>query len=601
MNRVVLVVCILLCLPLGINAQKKPPVTTSSLCTRENALDTTKQQILLTRTFDNQVHRIAVLIRAADLLWPHDQEKALATFTEAFDLAVQNFKENGDVITRSSQSKFAAVIQQPDQRFKVLAALAKRDPARARKLSDQMLQDEAKEMAEKPADDDQSKRGAGEKILMLARSLVPDDVPAAINFARQSLRYPATMFLTAFIYHVAKTNRQAADQFYLEALAAYGSKPMDQFLYLSAYPFGNKRDAGEMPGYMVYSVPETYLPTPAVQRQFMQTLLARSEEALATPVEAKSSYRYPDQAQMWLALTRLEKQVQDDLPDLAEATARTKEKLFASLNPGTQKNVTGEIASDNAPKRSFDEQVEAAEKQTDAGRRDQQLAFAVTGASKDVPIEKVLGTIDKISEASIREPLLNWFYYFSAQELIASKDLSEARKFAAKVTELDQRAYLFVRIAEESLKQTEDQAEARDILNEISAAISKAPKTIVTARALLALAHLYGKIDANRGIEELGNAVKTINALESPDFSQEYVMMKIEGKTFGSFASFSTPGFNPENAFREMGKLDFDSSLIQATQFTDKSLRALTTLAVIEPCFLPQKGTKSTKGTKQIN
>ena len=93
----------------------------------------------------------------------------------------------------------------------------------------------------------------------------------------------------------------------------------------------------------------------------------------------------------------------------------------------------------------------------------------------------------------------------------------------------------------------------------------------------------------NRGIEELGNAVKTINALESPDFSQQFVMMKIEGKTFGSFASFSTPGFNPENAFREMGKLDFDGSLIQATTFTDKSLRALTTLAVIEPCSRHKK------------
>ena len=593
MNRVVLVVCILLVLPLVIYAQKKPPVTTSSLCTRDNALDTTKQQILFTRTFDNQVHRIAVLIRAADLLWLNDQEKALATFMEAFDLAVQNFKENGDVVNRTSKSQFAAVISLPDQRFKVLAALAKRDPARARKLSDQMLQDEAKELADKPAADDRTKSRAGEKILMLARGLVPDDVPSAVNFARQSLRYPATMSLTAFIYHVAKTNRQAADRFYLEALAAYGSKPMDQFLYLSAYPFGNKRDAGEMPGYMMYSVPETYLPTPAVQRQFMQTLLARSEEALATPVDPKSGYRYPDQAQMWLALTRLEKQVQEDLPDLAEATARTKEKLFASLNPGTQKNVTGEIAADNAPKRSFDEQVEAAEKQADTGRRDQQLSFAVTGASKNVPVEKVLSAIDKISEASIREPLLNWFYYFSAQSLIASKDLVEARKLAARVTELDQRAYLFVRIAEESLKQTDDQAEARDILNEISGVLSKAPKTIVTARALLALAHLYGKIDANRGIEELGNAVRTINALESPDFSQEYVIMKIEGKTFGSFASFSTPGFNPENTFREMGKFDFDSSLTQATTFTDKSLRALTTLAVIEPCFAAKTRKKS--------
>jgi hypothetical protein len=69
-------------------------------------------------------------------------------------------------------------------------------------------------------------------------------------------------------------------------------------------------------------------------------------------------------------------------------------------------------------------------------------------------------------------------------------------------------------------------------------------------------------------------------------------MMKIEGKTFGSFSSFSTPGFNPENAFSEMGKLDFDGSLAQATSFTDKSLRALTTLAVIEPCLQKAPQTK---------
>ena len=593
MNRVVLVVCILLCLPLVINAQKKPAVATSSLCTRDNALDTTKQQILFTRTFDNQAQRIGVLIRAADLLWPHDQEKSLAAFMEAFDLAVQHFKEYGDQVARTSQKQFAARIQLPDQRFKVLAALAKRDPVRARKLSDQLFQDEAKEIADKPAADAQTKRRSAEKMLDVARGLLPDNVPSAVNFARQSFRYPATLFLPAFMYQLSKTNRQAADQFYVEALAAYGATPMDQFLYLSSYPFGNSRDAGEMPGYTNYVVPEGYVPNQALQRQFMQALLARSEAALTTAVDPKSSFRYPDHAQMWLALTRLEKQVQDNLPDLAETTARTKEKLFAALDQGMQQGVTGQITSDNAPKKSFDEQVEAAEKQKDVGRRDQMLTFAVTGASKDVPVDKVISVIDKISEASIRESLLNWFYYFSAQSLIGSKDLTEARKFAAKVTELDLRAYLFTRIAEESLKQTEDQAEARDVLNEISDATSKAPATIVSARALLALAHLYAKIDMNRGIEELGNAVKTINAIESPDFSQQYVMMKIEGKTFGSFASVSTPGFNPENAFREMGKLDFDGSLTQATTFTDKSLRALTTLAVIEPCFV----TKTRKKT----
>ena len=261
----------------------------------------------------------------------------------------------------------------------------------------------------------------------------------------------------------------------------------------------------------------------------------------------------------------------------------------------------GDDRHDNAPKKSFDEQVEAAEKLTDVGRRDQGLTFAVTGSSKErTSRQGAQRDRQDLGVGHVATSLVNWFYYFRSQALINAKNFSEARKFASKVTELDQRAYLYTRIAEESLKVAEDQTEAREMLNEVADAISKAPKTIVSARALLALAHLYAKVDMNRGIEELANAVRTINALESPDFSRQFVMMKIEGKTFGSYASFSTPGFNPENAFREMGKLDFDGSLAQATNFTDKSLRALTTLAVIEPCF-DTKPIKAPKAQRRIH
>ncbi|HET6974667.1 MAG TPA: hypothetical protein VFH96_11610 [Pyrinomonadaceae bacterium] len=579
MTRLALLISLLICLASPINAQKK---TVSSLCTRDNALDTAKQQILITRTFDNPVHRITVLVRAADLLWPHDQEKSLAAFMEAFDFAVQNFKEKGDQIQRTSSSRFAAVIPVPDQRFVVLSALAKRDPARARKLSEQMLRDDVSE-ADKPATDDQSKRSSAGKLLTMAFSLAASDPPSAVNFARQSFRYPATMQLPIFLYELAKSSPQLADQFYVEALNAYGAAPMDQFLYLSSYPFANKRDAGEMPGYTFYVIPEGFEPNRSLQRQFVRTLLARIDGAMETPVQ--EAQRLSDHAQMWLALNRLEKQVQSNLPEFTDAFAQSKDKLFALLTPNTQRDVNQLITSDNTPARSFDEQVEAAQKQTNVGRRDQGLSFAVTGSSKDEPVDKVLSVIDKISEASIRDALLNWFYYFRSQAFIKEKNFSEARKFASKVTELDQRAYLYTRIAEESLKAAEDQTEVREMLNEVASTINKAPKTIVSARALLALAYLYAKVDMNRGVEELGNAVTTINTLESPDFSRQFVMIKIEGKTFGSFASFATPGFNPENAFREMGKLDFDGSLAQATNFSDKSLRALTTLAVIEPCL----------------
>src|SRR6185437_10049263 len=135
MTRLTFIVFFSLCLASPSNAQKK---TTSSLCTRDNAVDIAKQQILITRTFDNPLQRIAVLLRAADLLWPQDQEKSGAAFMEAFDLAVQNFKETGD------------------------------------------------------------------QLLRLAFDLAPTDPPTAINFARQSFRYPATLQLPIFLYQLAR-------------------------------------------------------------------------------------------------------------------------------------------------------------------------------------------------------------------------------------------------------------------------------------------------------------------------------------------------------------------------------------------------------------
>ncbi|HJS24733.1 MAG TPA: hypothetical protein VJ751_10300 [Pyrinomonadaceae bacterium] len=590
MSRVALILSLLVCFgPLSkVAAQKKPPTTVSSLCTRDYAIDTSKQQIIVSRTLDNAVQRIAVLLRTADLLWPHEQDKALAAFTEAFDLAVQNFKEHGDQTRRASEKRFSATIALPDQRFKVITALAKYDPARAQKWSEQMLQETVQDPAAAPQD----KTRTAEKLLQVANHLVTTDPMAALSFARQSLRYPASMFLTLFLYELSKANKQLADRFYTDALAAYAKTPMVQFLYLSAYPFGNSRDAGEMPTFTRYQIPEGYVPSPALQQAFMQVLLARVEGVLGTKVEITSSHYPEDHLQMWYALTRLEKQVQAELPDLADATVRSTEKLLAVLGRGLQEQLTGRIEADNKPREPFDVRVEAAEKSSNVERRDEMLVSAIIGASsKEESVDKVLSVIDKISDSNIRGPLLNWFYSFRAQAMISEKNLSEARRFASKVTELDQRAYLFTRIAEESLKVTEDQTEARELLNEIAESVSKAPKTIVSARALLALAHLYAKFDMIRGIEELGNAVRIINTLEAPDFSQEVVLMKIEGRKFGRYAEFSTPGFNPENAFREMGKLDFDGSMVQATLFTDKSLRALTTLAVIEPCF----ATKSTK------
>jgi hypothetical protein len=209
----------------------------------------------------------------------------------------------------------------------------------------------------------------------------------------------------------------------------------------------------------------------------------------------------------------------------------------------------------------------------------------------------VLNALDEIADSTLRQPLLNWLYFERTERAIKDQKLDQARKFAVRVEELDQRAWLYFGIAEESLKLSTDQTEARDVLDEVVAAATKAPNTPVTARALMGVAYLYTKIDMNRAVAVMGEAVKCINRIEQPDFSNQFVIRKIEGKTFATYAAIYTPGFGPEAAFREIGKIDFDNLLNLASTFSDKFLRASTTLALVDVCL--QQKSKSEKALEK--
>lgn len=553
----------------------------SSLCTRENALTIIQQQIDFTRTFDNDVAHITVLLRSAGLIWSYEEKKARAAYTEAFDLATRNHKEKGDELTRDGK----ILIREADQRYTVIGAIAKHDSAWAKRLTEQMLKEGQQEAEGKSTKDTQADITTSERLLSMASSLVSSDEGAALNFARNSLRYPATMYLSEFLYDLGRRDKAAGDQFYQEALAAYANAPIERLLYLSSYPFGNDREAGDMPGYTIYQVPAGFTPNPNLQRIFVQTLLRRAQTFIDDPSAGSRGTRVSDPEEIWLALTRLQTQIQKSLPDLSPAAESAKANLAAKLSQDSQQELQRKIDADNPPKKTFDEQVEAALKNPNVDRRDQQLTFAIIHGSKDEILDHVLSALDKISDSTLRQPLLNWFYFERAQSAIKAQRLDEARSLAAKVDELDQRAFLNSRIAEESLKQNPDQTQAREVLEAVLDAATKAPDTQVKVRALLGVAYLYTKFDMDRAIGVIGEAVRSINRIEHPDFRQQSIMRRIEGKTFASYASVVTPGFTPETAFREIGKADFDSMLNQASNFSDKLLRAMTTLVLVEQCL----------------
>ena len=141
---------------------------------------------------------------------------------------------------------------------------------------------------------------------------------------------------------------------------------------------------------------------------------------------------------------------------------------------------------------------------------------------------------------------------------------------------------------------------ARALLEQIVAAAQKSSNTIVTARALLAAANLYLRFDADRAVSVLAQAIRSINQLEAPDFSQNWFIRRIEGRYFARYASYKTTNFDPESAFREFAKIDIESSFAQSSSVTDKALRGHILLALADFCLKQPKATPKPSKTRAV-
>ncbi len=553
-----------------------------------------RQQIDVTKTFDNAVRRITVLIRAADLLWPFEQDKARAAFTEAFEVAVQNEKEKSE----QSKDSRSLLMATPDQRYVVIRAVAKRDSAWAKKLTEKMLKLDRQSGEQAPIRDSRNDVLTAQKLLDSATQLIPTDPNAAVDLARVSLNYPASFMIARFLYKLAEVNQPAADQFYDQALSVYADRPMREFLYLATYPFAF-RSSGDTPvfGFYYDVVPANFVTNNSMQRRFVQTLLRRAQQALEVPLDEGDNFRNANgtlvagTGHILQVLIRIEPQVRERLPDLIEAVVQAREQILTSLPVETQKQFVppgyNEVSS--PPTQTFDERIETAETTPNVNQREDLIVEAVLSSSDKESLDGVMRAIDKLSDSNMRETLIEWFYFNRAKDSVTGKRFDEAESLASKVKGREQRAYLHMEIARGLLNRREMQTHAREVLDEAISEANKAGMTIFAARTLLTASNLYVKIDPNRSISVLGDAINCINHIKAPDFSagDRTLVKELKRKSNpGRFLiRFYMPGLDPENAFREMAKTDFNDVLSLTSSFDDKFLRAVTTLAVADVCL----------------
>ncbi len=214
-------------------------------------------------------------------------------------------------------------------------------------------------------------------------------------------------------------------------------------------------------------------------------------------------------------------------------------------------------------------------------------------ASKKRVWRALIQAIDEISDSNLRAHLLEWLYFQRAFTAIKAKEFEEAERLTSRVEGQEQRAFLHAEIAKGLLNRGEMQTHAQEILDEAITEAKKAGATLFAARTLLTASTLYVKIDLSRSISVLADAIDCINRIENPDFvSDDQALEKTPtrkgrgGRYAGEYLfRFYMPGHDPESAFREMAKIDFDTSLAQSNALTDKFQRALSTLALADVCL----------------
>jgi hypothetical protein len=245
---------------------------------------------------------------------------------------------------------------------------------------------------------------------------------------------------------------------------------MREFLYLQAYPFAWP-DTVNTPVFSYYQVPANFVTNQSLQRRFVQVLLHRAQQALEVPLDEADTYRNPSgdwtpaTVNLLQGLVRLEPHVSGSLPDLLAPLTQAREKLLVSLPVENQKLLLQpgrEIST--KPDQTFDEQVEAAQKEPDVDVRDELIVTAVFGSERE-NLANVIQAIDKISDSNLRAHSLEWFYFQRATTALKEKQFEDAERLTSRVEGEEQRAYLHNEIARALLSKSDTQTRAQEVLD----------------------------------------------------------------------------------------------------------------------------------------
>lgn len=301
----------------------------NAACNAEYSQSLIQQQISESVTVTETDRRIKIYLRAADFLWKLDEPASRKYFTEAFKIANEHFAEKGFTETKLSNG---LVMQERDYRFEVIRTIARKDGNWAKRLTEQVLAEYEKNLKDRKNEFDRIREI--QDLIEIATENVKTNPNLSLYLFRRLMRYPLDYHWYFSLYQVAADNQQFADNLYKELLEVYANQMPRVLLFLSAYPFGQKRILGIDKFSYGVPLPQNFVPNRNFQRQFIQVFLRRVNAFVNNPNERNrpaEEYRFPETVYIVAALQELEPIAAQNFPDLVTNISQTKAQVNGFL------------------------------------------------------------------------------------------------------------------------------------------------------------------------------------------------------------------------------------------------------------------------------
>ena len=580
-------------------AEEKPAPS----CDVERALQLVRAQLSESKAFASGAKRVSVMARAADLLWAFDEAQSREVFAEAFEVASSYYREHGQEHTARKPSRDDTTLQGlrylvPDPRVVVIRAVARRDQAWALKLSTRAAEETRQRAAAAESKAGREAENPAERLLTVARSLQPTDLGLSLSVARESLRHPASRFLSGYIYDVARADRAAADAFYADALRAYSTADLTSLLQLSGYPFGLSQNLGLRSGYNgAGAPPRDFAPSADLQRRFVGAFLRLAAQRLEAsagqlPPTGDTYQQPPSDAELvYGALVSLENIYGPSDRGFAALAAPLKQTAGALLSGNGLRRAEGVARRPPEPEPTpesssvIDNVLANAERNKDPDSHDRVIVTGLFGRLGSESMERLEAAADKLKDPQLRRQFIEAAYFEKSLRAAKEGRAEEAARLAEKVGSLEQRAALAGEVAAAELKQSATAPHALAVAESVYKSAQGAPESDEKVRALVGLARLYSQLEPPRAAPVLAEAVAAVNRVPDMDPMRSFITRAIDGRKFNYFASYPSPAFNLETVLTEMGERDFEAALLAALGLDDKHLRALSVIALSSKCL----------------